>query len=390
MTVLYISHGGARREASNYNRSQRLLFAPPSVSVLLVVARRAEVTLKLPPNVTVIRSPLSSLLGFYIYEAFVLLTAQFRGIDAVATAASAEAIPAWMLRRVGGYRWVCDVWDVPHKHLVTYYSAPGANVIRHAAARLSVRVLRRILRHADLVLLSIHEAGVAGYGVPESRIRAFRNAIALDQPSLHCCGRRSAESFSVCYVSSLFLPDRGLDTLLNAIEALPNEARANVALHLVGDIPAAVRACVEESPVRERVKLHGSLSLEAAHWVMKSSEVGLLPFHLNDDLAYTYPIKLLEYMACGCAVIASDLPGIRRIVRDRKEALLVPPEDIDALCGALQTLLGDDALRNVLRENAKRRVKAFDARCKGERIYAAIAEVCGCAFHARAPLVQNW
>jgi glycosyltransferase involved in cell wall biosynthesis len=57
------------------------------------------------------------------------------------------------------------------------------------------------------------------------------------------------------------------------------------------------------------------------------------------------PLAILEGMFAGNAVVASNASGIPEAVRDGVDGLLVPPGDVDALAGALHTLLEDAALR---------------------------------------------
>ena len=51
---------------------------------------------------------------------------------------------------------------------------------------------------------------------------------------------------------------------------------------------------------------------------------------------FTSPLKLFEYMAAGRAIVASDLPSIREVLRDDEHALLVEPGDADALAAAIR------------------------------------------------------
>jgi glycosyltransferase involved in cell wall biosynthesis len=60
------------------------------------------------------------------------------------------------------------------------------------------------------------------------------------------------------------------------------------------------------------------------------------------------PLKIFEYMAAGKAIIASDLPTLREVLRDRDNALLVPPDDLDAWTRAVCELAADAAERQRL------------------------------------------
>ena len=108
---------------------------------------------------------------------------------------------------------------------------------------------------------------------------------------------------------------------------------------------------------------------------MRSSEVGVIPFHADEDIAYTYPVKVLEYMALGCVVVASDLPGIRTMIDHDVNGVLVPPGDADALAEALERVLADESMRTRLRAAGYERVRGFDARVKVRAVYSAIGEL---------------
>jgi len=57
-----------------------------------------------------------------------------------------------------------------------------------------------------------------------------------------------------------------------------------------------------------------------------------------------FGLALVEGMAAGCAVVASDVPGMREIITNGVDGLLVPPGNPAALADALERLLRDDAL----------------------------------------------
>ncbi|MER3399520.1 MAG: glycosyltransferase family 1 protein [Thermoflexus sp.] len=80
--------------------------------------------------------------------------------------------------------------------------------------------------------------------------------------------------------------------------------------------------------------------------------------------AFLYPsryegfgLPVLEAMACGTPVVASEIPALAELVGDA--AYLVPPEDPRAMAGALIAVLVDAALARTLRERGPRRAAAF-------------------------------
>jgi glycosyltransferase involved in cell wall biosynthesis len=73
---------------------------------------------------------------------------------------------------------------------------------------------------------------------------------------------------------------------------------------------------------------------------------------------------LIEAMALGLPIVASDLPAIREVVEEGGNALLVPHSDPGALAVAIDRMLGDDAMRKSF---AARGRKIFNERFTLER-----------------------
>jgi glycosyltransferase involved in cell wall biosynthesis len=70
------------------------------------------------------------------------------------------------------------------------------------------------------------------------------------------------------------------------------------------------------------------------------------------------PRTLVEAAACGRALVASDVPGCRGIVRNAENGLLVPARDGQALAAALKTVLLDPALRQEMGKLGRAMVEA--------------------------------
>jgi glycosyltransferase involved in cell wall biosynthesis len=85
----------------------------------------------------------------------------------------------------------------------------------------------------------------------------------------------------------------------------------------------------------DRIKFLGDVKAVPA--LLRTCHLGLLVPKSNEGLSNT----LLEYMAAGLPMIATDCGGNRELVRPEETGLLIPTGDQAALVGALRTLLDD-------------------------------------------------
>ncbi len=104
-----------------------------------------------------------------------------------------------------------------------------------------------------------------------------------------------------------------------------------------------------------------------------ASDVLLMPYARSiavssggDTSAFASPMKAFEYLAAGRVILSSDLPVFREILNARN-AVLLPPEDIDAWDRALGELARNPARRASLSERAKRDASAFSWRRRARR-----------------------
>ena len=135
------------------------------------------------------------------------------------------------------------------------------------------------------------------------------------------------------------------------LRALKNLEATSGPVHAIfageGELEAELRAQAGELGLAERVHFLGFRRDVAA--VVSAMDVFVLP-SLKEGLS----LAVMEAMALQKPVICSQIAGLPEVVRDGQTGLLVPPRDLAALQGAMESLLRDADLRRDLGDNARR------------------------------------
>lgn len=123
-----------------------------------------------------------------------------------------------------------------------------------------------------------------------------------------------------------------------------------------GDLRPALEAAT--AALRPRVHFPGAVLRDALPSLYRSADVFALPaVHDARGNVDGLPNVILEAMASGLPIVASDISGIPLAVRPEREGLLVPEDDAAALAAALIALLGDRARRRALGAGARSRAE---------------------------------
>lgn len=132
--------------------------------------------------------------------------------------------------------------------------------------------------------------------------------------------------------------------------------RPGLRMVAVGDGPerSAVDRLAPE--LRDRVTMVGFVPNEEIAPYHAACDLYLGPAIGGESFGYV----LVEAMASGLPVVASDIPGYDEVVRDGVEGLLVPPRDPEALARAVSVLLDDPGLAARLSAAGRERAAAFD------------------------------
>ena len=165
---------------------------------------------------------------------------------------------------------------------------------------------------------------------------------------------------------------KGLGVLLRALRLL-DEGGAGVVVDVCGaDAQERRYARLVPPGWQDRVRFHGRLSQLAVAELLRGADVVCAPSFGPE----TAGAALLEALASGAAVVASQIRGYDEVVTHEANGLLVPPRDVRGLAAAVSRLLGDAALRRRLSKQALRTARRYDwERVTGEveEVYAEVA-----------------
>ena len=88
-----------------------------------------------------------------------------------------------------------------------------------------------------------------------------------------------------------------------------------------------------------------------------------------------FGLPVVEAFACGCPVVAADIPALREVAGD--DAILVPPADVDRLAAALSRVVSSSSLRRSLAERGLRRARDFSWQKTARETIAVYHEAAG-------------
>jgi glycosyltransferase involved in cell wall biosynthesis len=214
---------------------------------------------------------------------------------------------------------------------------------------------RLLARRTDAVIFVSEADAARGRKhrlVPEEKIRVIRNGI--DRPNPGRAGDPAGE------LRSLIAPDgpligavarlhrqKGIAHLLRAAPfVLARFPKAKIAVAGGGPLEAGLRREVERAGLGGRFLLLGERA-DAAD-LLALADVFVLP-----SLWEGLPLALLEAAALGKPIAATDIDGVREVVRDGETALLAPPADPGRLAAAVIRLLDDPGFAAAMGDRAR-------------------------------------
>jgi glycosyltransferase involved in cell wall biosynthesis len=226
--------------------------------------------------------------------------------------------PIVVLRRTGGFR------------LTVYLHGGELRALQRESPRFR-RALRAALAGADAVVAVSETLGreaTAFAPAVAAKLHVLPNgvdvgAIRATPPAEH--------PRPYCLVAGRLAPVKNPALAIEAF-ARAKERLAGVDLVVAGDGPEApaLAALAASRGVAARVHLLGAVPRERVWALLRGARCAVVP-----SLAESHPVVVLEAWAAGAPVVASDVKGIRELVRDGESGVLFPSGDADRLAAIL-------------------------------------------------------
>jgi glycosyltransferase involved in cell wall biosynthesis len=204
--------------------------------------------------------------------------------------------------------------------------------------RLVHRMAERIIVPSE----SVAEAARCWSHIPSEKISVIPNAIDLAEFADVKPVEGNPRPFPIGFLGRLD-PIKRIPDLLEAVRQLNGLVHLNI--FGAGPEQAALEQIIGDLKIQNLVTMHGSIARPQD----ALAQIGLL---VLPSAAEGFGLVLIEAMVAGVPVVATNVPGIRDVVRDGQTGLLVPPASPQALASAIAGLVDDSGLRHRLTTRA--------------------------------------
>ena len=281
-----------------------------------------------------------------------------RSFSSARTARLAWQFVSWVRRQ--GVALV-HPFDVP----TVLFGVPLARVARAPIVLSSQRGDRRLFSRGSQRALGVTDRLAHGivvnsnyvrrvleteFGVPAARIHTRLNGLdtTIFNPGDRTRRGEAGAGLVVGIVAAL-RSEKSIETLIEAFARLGNRSHTLV---IVGDGPCKepLQALANRLGVLERTTF-AAAAVDVASWYRRI-DVFVLP-STNESFSNS----LMEAMACGCAVMATNVGGNTELVVHGENGLIFEPGDVSSLTLGLEAVLGDAALRQRLAAAAVRTIE---------------------------------
>lgn len=254
-----------------------------------------------------------------------------------------------------GYKTLFEVNGLPSIELKYHYPGLDSDLLSKIKEQ---EIATLHLSDAIICPSNVTRDYIASLGLNRKLVTVIPNGVSASDFSPSPLPERDGRVPVLLYIGTL-ADWQGLDIVIKALPKILEHQP--VRLHIVGRGRSRQRKILSKQ-IR-RLGVEGSVTVQPAiphHEIpslISESDICIAPLGLNDRNVTqgACPIKVLEYMAAGRPLLASNMPIVRELVREDLDALLFSPNDPADLARQALAILNDFELSKRLAKSASER-----------------------------------
>lgn len=216
------------------------------------------------------------------------------------------------------------------------------------------RSLRELADLADTVIVSadwLHQALLAN-GFPERKIRTCRYGIEVDQPSrpkqVTAAEKLGRRTIKFCLMGR-WTEHKGMHIAVEAFRKCADHTNIRLDIYGTPQDPAYEQRIRSLAASDKRIAIHSQVDTRTIHDLLANYHALIVPSQWLE----TGPLVALHAFAAGIPVLGSNLGGLRELVRDGLDGLLIHADSSDAWSAVFQRLSSDERIIDRLRKGVK-------------------------------------
>jgi len=197
------------------------------------------------------------------------------------------------------------------------------------------------------------------YGVPEKKVVKIPNFLNISKLKTTTNFKRKYRLKRYILAVGRFSKEKGFEYLLKSFKIV-SEKEKDVKLVIVGGRRAYMKiisSMVEALGLKDKVLLLSNISDNEIYSAFKGAEFVVIP-----SIYEPFGIVALEAMYFGKPVVAFRVGGLREIIKEGVNGILVKERDVEKLSEAIMKVLSDERLKKKLGRNGKLFIKNYDSK----------------------------
>jgi glycosyltransferase involved in cell wall biosynthesis len=172
--------------------------------------------------------------------------------------------------------------------------------------------------------------------------------------------------------------EKGIKDLLESMRYLPDYSGSTYVAFIGGPmnhVPAYYKIIEELRLDRNRFRFHDLVPVSEVPAYLAACDIVAMPFPWTPHYAYHMsPLKMFEYMAAEKPILATQLPSVMEVLVDGKNAVLVEPDNPQALAQGIRRIMEDKEFSRRISAQARQDVLAYTWEERAQKIVCFIAE----------------